>query len=579
MRYFEKVGVSLSNQIKELFFDKVNNNYNTREDEELLTECFNTLYCDISGAIILLDSNGMFLASKSISQLGLTNHRFRYIEDVNDDIQSITERNNLIHIIKFTEIQTCPTFYVLVQPICDASVDIKSLGNSLQRIYMLANSYRIEYKTLLMYFNSIQEGISAINKEGILVYANDSCCSILDKPKESILNQRADKLCKNRPILMDVLRTKKNIIDSEYFLKYNDRVIHLTSSGYPVFDDKGDLQGVIDIFKSINRSRKLANSIAGKDAVFEFSNIIGSGNQIIATIELAKRCALHNENVLIEGESGTGKELFAQSIHNYSNRKKEPFIAINCANLPNELVESELFGYEEGTFTGAIKGGKAGKFELANGGTLFLDEIGELPIQLQSKLLRAVEYKKINRIGSTRSINVDVKIIAATNRSIETMIRQDNFREDLYYRLKVLYLRIPPLRERIEDIIELSNYFFEKIACKMGKGLEYIDDEAKEYLLSYNWPGNIRELENCIARTIFLCGANVITKEHLIKAGVIGTKISSKTTYSKNSIYNLTYTNVKEVYASVSSNKKKAAEILGISRPTLYKLLKNYNIQ
>lgn len=571
----------MSNRLKELFFDEVNyDKHDRKEDIQLLSECFDTLYFNNYETVILLDSKGISISLKSTNQMVLNNHRFRHIEAINDEgTQSITREGVSIYVKKFIEIKSCPSFYILVKPICNNDINIKSIGESLQNTYLLINLHKNKHNRMLAYLDSIQDGISAVNKDGTLIYANKACCSILDVKKKDIMGQKIDNLSKNKTLLRDILKTKQSKIDIEYFLEYNGRIIHLTNSGFPVFDDNGNLQGAIDVFRSINRSRNLANAIAGNNAIFEFNNIIGSSNDIISTIELAKKCAIYNGNILIEGESGTGKELFAQSIHNYSNRSKGPFIAINCASLPNELVESELFGYEEGAFTGAKKGGKAGKFELANEGTLFLDEIGDMPIHIQAKFLRAVEYKTICRIGSSRIINTDVRIVAATNKNLESMVKQGKFRSDLYYRLKVLYLKIPPLRERNEDIIELSNYFVEQITRKMRKKIEYIDDEAKEYLLSYNWPGNIRELENSIARAIFLCDDKVLKKEHLIKAGIIGSKISCKEIYSKGNINSLDYTTINEVYQSVSKNKKKTAELLGISRPTLYKLIKKYNIE
>lgn len=573
-------GDRLSKYLKELFFEKANcyNNNDNKEGIEFLVECFSTLYGDADESIVLLDSKGMFLTSNNVNLMELVGCCFRYIEDISEEVQSITKENIFVHISKFNTIESCPTFHILTQPMYNTDIHTSFLGEYLQKVYLIANLYRNKYTELLMYLDSIQDGISAVDKDGILIYSNRACDNILDAKKEDIMGQKVDNLSKRRTILRDILETKQSKIDIEYFLEYGGKIIHLINSGFPVFDDKGNIQGAIDVFRSIDRSRNLANAIAGNNAVFEFNNIVGSSNEIISTIELAKKCALHSGNILIEGESGTGKELFAQSIHNFSNRNKGPFIAINCASLPNELVESELFGYEEGAFTGAKKGGKPGKFELANKGTLFLDEIGDMPIHIQAKFLRAVEYKTICRIGSSRVVNIDVRIIAATNKNLESMVKQGKFRSDLYYRLKVLYLKIPPLRERDEDIIELANYFMEQITRKMRKKIEYIDEEAREYLLSYKWPGNIRELENSIARAVFLCDDKIVKKEHLIKAGIIGGKISCKNVYDKSNTSPLDYTIVNEVYQSVSKNKKKTAELLGISRPTLYKLIKKYNI-
>lgn len=570
----------MAKKLKELFFDKVDNSTVVNsEDIKLLVECFNTFYCSNCKRIILLDSNGIFLASKDDTLLELKEHSFKYINKIKGTTQSIIQENTLVKVFKSNKIQDCPLFYILVQPTDKADLNIIDIGLSLQKSFLHINSYRLKNKTMCMYLDSIQEGISAVDKNGIVVYANDTCCNILGTSKEKILNRKADSLCTNQPLLYDILKTKKSKIDTEYFLEYNDKPNHLISSGYPTFDENGNLCGAIDIFKSINRSRKLVNIFAGNNATFEFKNIIGKSKQITSTIEIAKKYALHSENILVEGESGTGKELFTQSIHNYSSRRKGPFIAINCANLPKDLVESELFGYEEGTFTGAKKGGKPGKFELANGGTLFLDEIGEMQLHLQSKLLRAVEYKSINRIGSNRVMNVDVRIIAATNRNLEVMIKEGKFRSDLYYRLKVLSLKIPSLKERDEDILELSNHFIRKIGQQMGKNINGIDTCAKEILLSYDWPGNIRELENCMARVIFFCDENVIKRNHLIKAGIPNTNFTHEIINHRKSIDMIDYSKVKEVYESVSCNKKRTAELLGISRPTLYKILKQHNIK
>ena len=215
-------------------------------------------------------------------------------------------------------------------------------------------------------------------------------------------------------------------------------------------------------------------------------------------IDYAKKIADSKSTVLITGESGTGKEVFAQAIHNYGIRKDEPFIAVNCGAIPRTLIESELFGYEDGAFTGAKKGGNVGKFEIADGGTIFLDEIGEMPIDMQIKLLRVIEEGVITRIGSSIEIPIDVRIIAATNKNLKDEVERGNFRKDLYYRLNVLPIYLPPLRERREDIPEFINYYMEKTSKKLNKQSVNISEEYMKYLIDYDWPGNVRELENVI---------------------------------------------------------------------------------
>lgn len=438
------------------------------------------------------------------------------------------------------------------------------------------NTYA-SYENLLRYLDAIDDGISACDSSGTLQYINKSACNIIEGKREELLNQKIDVLTSNA-ILSQVIKCKKAYMDFEYFLEYKNKTFHLMNSAYPVYDENKKVIGAIDIFRRIKRSMKVANELAGYEAVYKFENFIGKSKVFQECIDLARKFAQSNKNILIIGESGTGKELFAQAVHNCSRRRNGPFVAINCASFPKDLFDSELFGYDEGAFTGARKGGKIGKFELANGGTLFLDEIGEMPIHLQAKLLRVLETRSISRIGSNKKIDVDVRIIAATNRNLEQMVKNNNFREDLYYRLKVLYLNLPPLIERGEDIIELTNYFINKFSKDADKRIKGIDEEAKHLLKSYRWPGNIRELENIIALSLFFCEDQYITEEHLIKAGL--KNIDSDFENREKNISKLSDINkelILQTLENTDGNKRKAAQILGISRNTIYRTLKKYN--
>ncbi len=391
----------------------------------------------------------------------------------------------------------------------------------------------------------------------------------------NVLNKKMEDFCDIKPLLYQVMESKRKIIDAEYNFNFNGKTVHMISSGYPIFDNSGEVVGAIDIFRGIERSRKLANVIAGYNASYEFEDIIGESNKIKETIKLAKSFSCNKENILIKGESGTGKELFAQSIHNYGYRKKNPFIAINCANLPNELIESELFGYEEGAFTGARGGGKPGKFELAGGGTLFLDEIGEMQYHLQAKLLRAIETKSIVRLGGSKPIKIDARIIAATNRDLKAMMDKGQFRQDLYYRLTVLTLNIPPLNQRSDDLLKLAEYFIEKIGLKYGKKITGIESNAKNMLLANHWPGNVRELENLMSRAVFICDTNYISKNHLIKAGLDEVAIvKNKQIPNKKELKEINREIILETLKLTNGNKKRAAELLGISRQTIYRTLR-----
>ncbi|SHE80521.1 sigma-54 interaction domain-containing protein [Caloramator proteoclasticus] len=263
----------------------------------------------------------------------------------------------------------------------------------------------------------------------------------------------------------------------------------------------------------INIENKLRKEIKNRGYVakYSFENIIHKSPVMKDLINISKKLSQSDFSILITGESGTGKELFASSIHNYSKRKNAPFLAINFASLPEEIIESELFGYEEGAFTGAKKGGKIGLFEIANGGTIFLDEIGDITPKIQLRLLRVLQEKEILKVGGSMPIPIDVRIIAATNKDLFTLVREGKFREDLYYRLKKLYIKLPPLRDRRDDILHLFNYFLDK---KSEYPLE-VSKEVKDILLSYNWPGNVRELENTVEYILAIIEDDVIKPHHL----------------------------------------------------------------
>lgn len=551
-------------EILDKIYRKIGEGAKRGDEMDILAQSFEILRQGRPGDILLAGADGDVLSGADGS-LG----------------KGIAERSigiSSLHVERFGG-EACPRFCLVAEGNGDAVSNLKSLGDSIEKNFKLVNSYRLKYDRLAAYLDGIQEGISAVDKEGVLVYVNKACCDMLGASKDEILNKKAGSISKGRPLLLDVVENRQAVVDKEYFMEFKNRSLHLTSSAYPVFDEKGGILGAIDIFRSIKRSRQLANLLAGKEASFRFENIVGQSKTMLDTISKAKRMALSDETILIEGASGCGKELFAQAVHNYSNRKGEAFIAVNCANLPNELVESELFGYDAGAFTGAVKGGKPGKFELAHGGTLFLDEIGEMPMHIQSKLLRAVEYKSINRVGGSRTFNVDVRIIAATNRNLEDMVREGKFRGDLFYRLKVFYLKIPALNERGDDVIALAEYYVKKFSVQMKKAVEGLDGEAKEILLRYEWPGNVRELENCMARAVFLCDGDEISAENIAEAGIqLRANEEQGSAVNFHRLYELSSERVREAYLRSGGNKKRTAEALGISRPTLYKLLKLYDI-
>ena len=258
-------------------------------------------------------------------------------------------------------------------------------------------------------------------------------------------------------------------------------------------------------------NRRLQNVLKDK---YSISNIVGNSNKMREVFQMVSQVCRSNATVLIRGESGTGKELVANSIHYNSHRAKNPFVKVNCAALPVNLIESELFGHEKGAFTGAIKQ-KIGKFELAHKGTIFLDEIGSLGLDVQANLLRILQEKELERVGGHRTLKTDVRIIAATNKNLEEAVEDESFRSDLYYRLNVFPIYLPPLRERKTDILLLADYFLEKYARENGKNIKRLSTPAIDMLMEYHWPGNVRELENCIERAVLLCEEGVIHSYHL----------------------------------------------------------------
>ncbi len=303
---------------------------------------------------------------------------------------------------------------------------------------------------------------------------------------------------------------------------------------------------------------------------FQFEGIIAKSPKMLRIIELIKTVAPTNATVLLIGKTGTGKEVIARAIHHQSPRRNKPFIATSCAALPESLLESELFGHEKGAFTGAVER-KKGKFEAGDKGTLFLDEIGEINANTQIHLLRALEEKKITRVGGNEEINVDVRVIAATNRNLKTSIEQGMFREDLYYRLNVVTIDLPPLKDRMEDILPLAEHFLKKYAEESSKRIRNFSDDAVEFMLNYSWPGNVRELENMIERGVILSKNTAITLDELPQDIIHPIPAEGKTVEA------VTRNHIINVLEETKGNISKAAEILGIRRMTLYNKLKKYN--
>ncbi len=439
---------------------------------------------------------------------------------------------------------------------------------------------------------TLTDGVLTVDKDGFVTYLNQVGAEILCVNRESSIGKHISNVVDFKPVVLDVLKTGKGYIDKEFLLTNAAGIkIHFIKTAVPIKDENGNVVTVVDTFRKIKRVNKFLNEMTGAYANFNFEDIIGSSSKLQDCINTAKAAASSLSNVLITGESGTGKELIAHSIHNYSDRRKQPFVSINCGAIPRELLESELFGYEPGSFTGASTKGRIGKFELADGGTIFLDEIGEMPMDMQVKLLRVIQDRKLTRVGGNSIFDLDVRIIAATNKNLLDLCKKGIFREDLYYRINVLHVNLPSLRERKEDIYELIHHFVKKVSNYLNKDVNDISPSAMKKILSYSWPGNIRELENAIERAVNLCNGSIITENEIFNdewsinnAAARQAEESSEASSEALSERDIEPLEVMERRAieralSISGgNITITANMLQVTRNTIYNKMKKYNL-
>lgn len=457
---------------------------------------------------------------------------------------------------------------------------VKSIENQ-----MNVENAKDELSKTYQYMNTIIDsmslGIYVVDKDGILKTINKEACSIFGIKEGDVINRSVDVILPDWLNIFERLKKGKNYDNREIVINKELIQGRYNASATPILIQH-EIIGMVIAFKEMQKVSNLVNKYSGKRAVYSFSDIIGESKEIRRVINYAKAISSSPSTVLIEGESGTGKELLAQAIHNNSYRSNNTFVAINCGAIPKGLIESELFGYEEGSFTGARKGGYLGKFELANGGTLFLDEIGEMPLDMQVNLLRVLQEGYVTRVGGDKIIPVDVRIIAATNKNLKEEVEKGSFREDLYYRLSVIPIKIPPLRERREDIPILIKYFFKTKARKLNKNLNSMNAELYIKMMDYNWPGNIRELENCVENIVNLNGESTMFFENNqklnLKNEVPGNQIEGIEDEINYTLEELEESAIIKAIKKSEHNMTKTAKLLGITRATLYSKIKKYSI-
>lgn len=416
---------------------------------------------------------------------------------------------------------------------------IMNEASEIHGVDKLLHENALMQERLQMILESVQDGICVVDRSGEVTYVNPSYLRIVHKTPEMVVGQNVfEKAADGNRCA--VLRSGIARIGS---IRHKKDGTTIVANVNPIFVD-GEIAGVVSVIKDITEIQTLMERLSQVSAKAEyleqellrtkktaqaFANYIGKSGKVVDVLALASKAADSSANVLIRGESGTGKEVIAEGIHYASGRRRGPFIRVNCGAIPGALLESELFGHEKGAFTGAVRR-KLGKFELANHGTIFLDEIGELDKNLQVKLLRVLQQKEFDRVGGEETIHVDVRIIAATNRDLEAMVREGTFRDDLYYRLNVIPIILPPLRDRPDDIPLLVEHFIEKISKENKKDVRGITPDAMQMFMHYRWPGNVRELENVIERVITLMDTDLITAAVLpsyIKGDIAGREVQS----------------------------------------------------
>ncbi len=566
----------------------------------------NNIHLAAPDAIIVISQNRKIIAFNDTAER-LTG--YKYTEIINNDFQilfrnsdqdikliisSLNSNESYVNIILNlstaldSEVEVLATITPINQP------NAKLLGiilvlRDLQEMISLQNSLNQTSKSLLIkrnlmdsVFNNINEGIFTIDLDKKITSFNDAAETITGYTRDEALGQEYWSILQYhnnqfREFCQSQFEKNKPIKNMELIIIQKSGLsVHIRLSVARLVNNGGEIFGCVFSFQDISELMNLSSHL---DKEFHFDNIIGHSKRMQEIYHLMDSVANSNTTVLITGESGTGKELVARALHLHSDKKSEPFVTVNCSAFVETLLESELFGHEKGAFTGAIRS-KPGRFEMADAGTIFLDEIGEISRELQVKLLRVLDNREFERVGGTKAIKMNARIITATNKNLENEIKENRFREDLYYRINVMNIHLPPLRERIEDISLLVEYFLKKFRRQFKNNIRFLSSNVLQIFQEYEWPGNIRELENVMEHAFVVCNTDTIRIDSLpLKL------LSYKSSISKDSISS-TNLSIKEAEKSIIENvlnkhqghRGKAAEELNMDRSTLWRKIKKYNL-
>jgi len=580
--------ISLEKMIEQLLIQRDSASGNLNAILAASNNCI--LSVDMSGIVTYLNKKASSLLNKSVEEV-INRHVNEFIPDsrlpevAKTGVPEIGQKftfNDKIFITNRTPIIQNDKIVGAVA----VFQDITELQNTLEELANVKN-----YKEILeTVIENDYDSIVVVDHEGIITMFNKAYEQFIGVPKEKAIGRHVTEVIENTRMhivaktgIAEMGQIQKiaghEMICNRIPIKKDGKI--WGALGKTMFRDMREFTAFIEKINKLQTEleyyKDMVNKIQGSQ--YSFEQIIGSSPEMQEVKAMAMRVAQSSSTILIRGESGTGKELFAHSIHYASPRKNGPFVKVNCSAIPENLLESELFGYEEGAFTGAKKGGKLGKFELAHKGTILLDEIGDMPLNMQIKLLRVLQEKEIERVGGTTTVPIDVRVIAATNRSLEDLINEGKFRLDLYYRLNVVELKIPALRQHKSDLEELIHFLLGKIAAKMGCPVPTIDQEALSYIMNYDWPGNVRELENVLERCLNFLDNNVIKATNLpyhirnYKQGKEPNVLELKDHLEE--AERVAIINALKLCAG---NRVKAAKMLGISRASIYQKIDKYGI-